>query len=124
MAAAARSVVGGTSTAAVPAKDTTPTLIPGRQVVHEPGRGLLRGGQPVRGDIGGLHGLSCFTLSGTFLSNYLARLTAMLTTRSMPLPARTRQRPVLSPDTRSDLVPFSVNKTCHIIRTFTPTDRR
>ena len=64
--------------------------------------------------------LSCFTISGTFLSNYLARLTAMLTTRSMPLPARTRQRPVLSPDTRSDLVPFSANKTCQIIRRSTP----
>ena len=36
-----------------------------------------------------------------------------------PLPARTRQRPVLSPDTRSDLVPFSANKTRQIIRKFT-----
>src|SRR5664279_2683161 len=35
---------------------------------------------------------------------------SLLTTRSMPLPARTCQWPVLSPDTRSDLVPFSANK--------------
>jgi hypothetical protein len=65
-------------------------------------------------------GLSCFTISGTFLSNYLARLTPLLTTRSMRLPARMRQRPFLGPDTRSDLVPFSADKTCQIIRRSTP----
>jgi hypothetical protein len=68
--------------------------------------------------------VSGFAINGTFLSNYLARLTACLTTRSLPLPARTRQRPDLSPDTRSDLVPFSANKTCQIIRRSTSTGYR
>ena len=44
-----------TSTVAIPANETMPEVDPGRQVVDELGGRLLRGGQPGRVHVGGLH---------------------------------------------------------------------